>query len=140
LIIASDGNCKGYLEKKSQLMGYAEKSKFQYLNILVFAIPDPHIERWYIADPQAFNEAIGSTTLPVLPSYKCERGYYKRAMRDAIVSSKVMVQFGGYEYGGRIVEEMDLYTAAKNERSLKHFIDDLRDGLKRISGNLGNNP
>lgn len=27
LIVASDGNCKGYVEKRNQLVGYAEKAK-----------------------------------------------------------------------------------------------------------------
>jgi len=133
LIIASDGNCKGYLEKKNQLMGYAEKAKFPHLVMLIFAIPDPHIERWYMADPQGFNKAIGAGALPVLPAYKCERGLYKKVMREAIASSGIMPQFGGYEYGERIVQEMDLYEAAKVDSSLKHFLDDLSDALTRLN-------
>jgi len=43
IVVASDGNCKGYLEKKNQLLGYAEKAGFPRFDILVFAIPDPHI-------------------------------------------------------------------------------------------------
>ena len=132
LIVASDGNCMGYVDKKTQLLGYAKKAKFSQPDNLIFAIPDPHIERWYMDDPQGFNKAIGSGALPALPQYKCEKGLYKKVMRDAIVSSEVTPQFGGYEYGEKIVEEMDLYGAAKNDPSLKHFIDDLSDTLIRI--------
>lgn len=133
LIVGSDGNCMGYLDKKNQLLGYAEKTKFPRPDILIFAIPDPHIERWYMLDPQGFNKAIGAGALPILPTYKCERGLYKKVMREAIASSGIMAQFGGYEYGERIVEEMDLYEAAKADSSLKHFIDDLSDALTRIT-------
>jgi hypothetical protein len=98
----------GYVDKRAQLLGYAEKAKFPDPDNLVFAIPDPHIERWYLDDPQGFNKAIGTGALPVLPHYKCEKGLYKKVMRDAIASSGVAAQFGGYEYGEKIVEEMDL--------------------------------
>lgn len=132
LIVASDGNCMGYQDKKKQLLGYAEKAKFPRLDILTFAIPDPHIEKWYVADPKGFNRAIGSGALPTLPPYKCEKGRYKGVMREAIASSDVSPQFGGYEYGEKIVEEMDFYEATRTDQSLKHFIDDLRGVLKRI--------
>jgi hypothetical protein len=131
LIIASDGNCEGYRKKKQQLLGFAEKIKFSQLDILLFAIPDPHIERWYMNDPKGFNQAIGSGIMPVLPTYKCEKGFYKKVMRDALLSSNVKPQFGGYEYGEKIVEVMDIYAAAKNDSSFKHFIDDLKDAFTR---------
>lgn len=133
LIIASDGNCMGYLDKKKQLLGYAEKAKFPRPDILIFAIPDPHVERWYMNDPQGFSKAIGSGALPALPQYKCEKGLYKKVMRDAIASSDVKPQFGGYEYGEKIIEEMDLYQATKADNSLKHFIDDLSSAITRIT-------
>lgn len=132
LIVASDGNCKGYQEKKNQLLKFAEKVKLSRADTLVLAVPDPHIERWYMSDPQAFNRAFGSGVLPVLPAYKCEKSHYKKIMQDAISSSKVRPLFGGYEYGERIVEEMDLYEAAKADASLKHFMDDFGDAIKQM--------
>jgi hypothetical protein len=132
LIVASDGNCKGYQEKKNQLLKFAEKVKLSRSDTLVLAIPDPHIERWYMSDPKAFNQAFGSGILPVLPTYKCEKSYYKKIMQDAIASSKVRPLFGGYEYGERIVEEMNLYEAAKADASLKHFMDDFGDAIKQM--------
>lgn len=138
LIVASDGNCQGYIQKRNQLIGYAEKSKIDHLdfNRFIFAIPDPHIEKWYMNDPKGFNAAIGSGVLPVLPPYKCEKGLYKKIMKDTIASSCVTPQFGGYEYGERIVEEMDFYEAGKADSSLKHFINDLGSALQRIKEQL----
>lgn len=132
IVVASDGNCNGYLEKRNQLLGYAKRVKFPMPDILVFAIPDPHIERWYMNDPHGFSRAVGSGELSELPPYKCERGLYKKVMREAIASSGVMPQFGGYEYGEEIVKEMDLYRASKTDKSLKHFIDDLSRALTRL--------
>jgi hypothetical protein len=134
LIVASDGNCKGYVEKKHQLLGYAEKAKIAFLDKIVFAIPDPHIEKWYLNDPNGFNRALGSGVLPVLPPYKCEKGVYKKVMKDVIASSDIAPQFGGYEYGERIVEEMDLYDAGKADSSLKHFLEDIGNALQRLKG------
>ena len=54
-------------------------------------------------------------------------------MRDAIASSGIAPQFGGYEYGEKIVEEMDLYEGSKFDNSLKHFIDDLSSSLTGIT-------
>ena len=68
LIVASDGNCKGNVEKRDQLMRYAQKDIVAFVDRLVCAIPDPHIEKWYMSDPKGFNRAIGSGILPVLPS------------------------------------------------------------------------
>lgn len=132
LIIASDGNCKGYTAKKDQLFSYANKLRFPRSDILVFAIPDPHIERWYMDDPHGFHIAIGSGQIPRLPGYKCERRLYKRVMGEAIATSEIRPQFGGYEYGEKIVKAMDLYKAAKADNSLKHFVDDLRYVLRRV--------
>ncbi len=81
-------------------------------------------------DPRGFNKAVGSRALP---AYKCERGVYKKIMKEAIASSEITPLFGGYEYGERIVEEMDLYNAAKKDVSLKHFIDDLSNAFTRIT-------
>jgi hypothetical protein len=36
---------------------------------------------------------------------------------------------GGIEFAEDLVASMDLYRAGKNEKSLKHFVDDLRAGL-----------
>ena len=132
LIIASDGNCKGYLNKKTELLNYSDQFNFPRSDIIVFAIPDPHIERWYMDDPHGFRNAMGSGALPDLPRYKCEKGFYKRVMREAIASAKVEPQFGGYEYGEKIVDRMDFYKACKEDHSLKHFLDDLRSLLTRI--------
>jgi hypothetical protein len=132
LIVASDGNCKGYQEKKNQLLKIAQNARFSQTELLVFAVPDPHIERWYMSDPQAFNRAFGSGILPILPRYKCKKGHYKKVMQDAIANAEVKPQFGGYEYGQKIVQEMDLYEVARADASLKHFVEDLGDAIKRL--------
>ncbi len=54
--------------------------------------------------------------------------------KRVIASSDIAPQFGGYEYGERIVEEMDLYDAGKADSSLKHFLEDIGNAWQRLKG------
>ncbi len=131
LVVAIDGNCQGYMEKRNEIQQIAELH--EYPGQLVCAIPDPHIERWYIADPPGFQQAIEARIQPSLPAYKCERGRYKRAMLDVFADVDVRPLMGGAEYGREIVAAMDLYTAQKVDAALKHFVDDLKAVLLPVA-------
>jgi hypothetical protein len=72
LVVAVDGNCKGYQERKKQLE-YPLKSTPSLEERVVFAVPDPHIERWYILDQKAFKYGVGINKSPMLPPYKCKK-------------------------------------------------------------------
>jgi hypothetical protein len=67
---------------------------------LVCAVPDPHIERWYLEDQRALKAVLPGARPPKL-SYRCERGRYKQARRQAIRDAGVEPLLGGAEYGGR---------------------------------------
>ena len=67
LIIARDGNCKSYQERKNEmekLVGLSLKC------LVVYAIPDPHIERWLLLDSRAFKKAVGVGCKA--PDLKCD--------------------------------------------------------------------
>jgi len=100
---------------------------------LVCAIPDPHIERWYIADPEGLQQAIGAGVRPVPPAYKCERGRYKRAILGVFADVGIKPLLGGAEYGNDVVEAMDLYAAQQADPALKHFVDHLKEALSPFS-------
>gem|GEM_PF-191020 len=124
IVVAIDGNCTGYTQKRSEITAIKEQTG--YGGQLVCAVPDPHIERWYLADGIACQKAIRSTAPPDCPAYKCEKGRYKNALGEAIRSAGVITLLGGAEFGPQIVEEMDFYRAGQNDSSLKHFIEELR--------------
>jgi len=44
LVVALDGNCKGYAKRARQIQKVVESSGFE--ERLICCIPDPHIERW----------------------------------------------------------------------------------------------
>jgi hypothetical protein len=135
LVVTIDGNCQGYTEKYNEITQLA--AKYEHAGNLVCAIPDPHIERWYIADPAGLQKALDASTQPELPSYKCERARYKQAIRDVFANVGIRPLLGGVEYGDAVVNAMDLYTAQQADPALKHFVENLQAALspfaRRIS-------
>ncbi len=133
LIVAIDANCQGYQERRGEILRLVKQPEVRWQ--VVCAVPDPHIERWYLSDPTALPRALGSfykgrAQEVTLPPYKCRRGWYKQALRRAIEENAGFVPpLGGTEYGQEIAEAMDLYRACKEDRTLKNFVDDLKEAF-----------
>jgi hypothetical protein len=123
ILAATDANCSSYVERRNLLEGVvADFTQFRYL--MVYAIPDPHIERWMMADAEAFRAVFGRGC--TLPALKCERALYKKLLSQEIFNSGIRAPFGGREYAGDVVREMNLPRAERNEASLGHLLTDLR--------------
>lgn len=135
LVVAIDGDCRGYRERRDEIQTIAEQSG--YPGPVICAVPDPHIERWYLADPRALQQVLEVSHIPEVPTYKCERGRYKQALRDAIRQTDVIAPLGGLEYGSDIAEVLDLYTVSKTDAGFKHFVDELRAGLAPFARGQG---
>lgn len=106
LVVAMDGNCRGYNERARELKQCAERAQYPALDRIVSAIPDPHIERWYLIDADVVRKALNTSRGPDIPAYKCEKGYYKRVLWGAVRSAGVKSQLGGVEYGERIIQNI----------------------------------
>ncbi|MCC7352742.1 MAG: DUF4276 family protein [Anaerolineae bacterium] len=132
LVVAIDGNCHGYQERREEIRTFVARS--QYPGLVVYAVPDPHIERWYLADPHGFQQALETAIVPQVPAYKCERGRYKQALRDAIRQTGIIAPLGGAEYGSDIASALDLYTVGKADTGFKHFIEELQEGVSSLMG------
>jgi len=128
LVIAIDGDCRGYREVRDEIHTTVEQSG--YAGQVAYAVPDPHIERWYLADPRGLQRVLNIKTIPDVPTYKCARDRYKRALRDAVRQVGVIAPLGGVEYGPDIAQALDLYAVGKADSGFKHFIDELRVGLR----------
>lgn len=129
VIVAIDGNCS-YSTRRREIEGAAGKS---LRDQLVIACPDPHIERWYLADPVSFVEVIGHPV--AVGSEKCVRDHYKKIVTDAIISAgHPPSHLDGVEYADDLAKEMNLYRAGKNVRSLHTFVKDFRNRLKVLTG------
>jgi len=127
VVVAIDANCLAFSAARKSVVA-AVRPEFE--SICVPACPDPHIERWYLADPQAFARVVGGT--PTVPKHKCERDVYKQALAQAVTEAGHPRGLDGIEFGPELAEEIDLYRAACSESSLKHFIEDWTGKLKRL--------
>ncbi len=56
LIVAIDANCSSLTKQKREILRTTERDLGDRL---VMASPDPHIERWYMADPASFKQVVG---------------------------------------------------------------------------------
>lgn len=124
VVVAIDGNCSKFAKARDDVRKLANP---MVADRLIVASPDPHIERWYMADPQAVSEALGCA--PPNLKQKCERGYYKEVLRNLIASSGRMSLLGGTETASDLIDRMDLYRAGKNDASFKAFLGDLKAKL-----------
>lgn len=121
LVVAIDTNCSPFAETRSEI---EEATRHELRTLLVTACPNPHIERWFMADLKSFHRVVGHR--PALGTAKCERGYYKDHLKDAVRYGGHPQTLGGIEFASALVEEMSLYRAGRADRSLKVFVDNLR--------------
>ena len=128
LVVAIDGNCSSFTETSRNIQ---RATREPFVHMLVTACPDPHIERWYLADPKSFQAVVGIQ--PRVSSQKCARGHYKQMLTTAIAGAGHPLTLGGVEFGRELADHMDFFRAGKNDSSLKAFVGDLRRGLRRAS-------
>jgi len=126
VVIGIDANCKKYVQARQEIEAQAVPDLRE---CMIIACPDPHIERWYMADPEGFALAVGAT--PPALKRKCGRDVYKTLLRNTIHQAGHLAPLGGIEFAPELVERMDLFQAGKNDKSFKAFTDDLRSSLVR---------
>jgi Domain of unknown function (DUF4276) len=129
LIVAIDANCQGVQAVTRDILEVARREGFP--GRVVTAVPDPHIELWYLADGAAIFEAIGvQGSQPTLPPYKCERARYKTLLRDAFRAVGIDPPAGGSEYGADIAAAVDLARARTQADDFASFVADARSALR----------
>ena len=135
LVVAIDGNCKGHNDRIKQLDCYV-KENHPFRGKVIYAVPDPHIERWYLMDQRALKLGIGLDKAPSLPSYECKKGssYYKKILRQVLQDSNISSLLGGAEYAERIVDNIEnLESLGRQNAGFEVFVADLRHMLKSKS-------
>ena len=127
LVVSIDSNCTTFAQTRSEI---ESATRTELRDLLVAACPNPHIERWFMADPNSFHGVVGHR--PALGPEKCERGYYKNELKKAVRSGGHPQTLGGIEFARALATEMDLYRAGRTDNSLKAFVDDLRTRIRRL--------
>lgn len=126
LVIAIDGNCRGRTARIRQLEKYISRNH-PLRGKVVYAVPNPHIERWYMMDQRAFKNGVGIDKAPAMPAYKCRKDYYKSLLHQALAEANVGSMLGGVEYADNIVNNItSLDSLGSQNAGFKTFIDDLR--------------
>jgi hypothetical protein len=125
LVLLIDSNCSGWSQSRRHLEEAIDQRLFPRYAI---GCPDPHVERWCLADPGAVQQVLG-TSPPPDPG-KCERNFYKTLLRKTIREAGQPILTTEMEYAPDLVDAMDLFRAGKNQASLRHFVDELRSGLQ----------
>jgi hypothetical protein len=130
LVVGSDANCKGFVECRKQIEGEVTDTPYP---ALVAAIPDPHVERWFLLDPPALETAAETKLKFPTVKYKCEKNRYKTILREILLESGVVPPLGGLEFGPLIAEKMNLYKAGKEDHGFADFIEGVRVWLKQVA-------
>lgn len=125
LLVAIDGNCQKVAHVRQHIDQEIERSEVS-VPYTVCAVPNPHIERWYLEDQRALAQVLPGAQSSKL-RYKCERDRYKKALREAIRKAGVEPLLGGAEYGEEIANALD---PEQMNKSFKKFWDDLKRALK----------
>lgn len=126
LIIGIDANCHGYAERRKEVDEHAGR----LIDRVVHAIPDPHIERWFLLDGNAFKSVLGRGCQA--PDKKCEKSRYKCMLAQAIRDAGVKPLFGGIEYAEGLANIMDLKHASKLDNAFGRFVSEYKAILNRL--------
>lgn len=118
IIVATDANCVGVNNRIKELGSPVASAP------VVLAVPDPHIERWLLLDGAAFRAVFGRGC--DAPDQKCSRDLYKQRLLEAIRDAGITPLLGGIEYAEDIIANMNIDRAARADRSLSRFVDDIR--------------
>jgi hypothetical protein len=124
LVLIIDANCQGWHPVEKEVKRAIAEGVFPHS---VVGCPDPHIERWYFADPQGFHQVVGVS--PPQEQDKCERDFYKKLLSATLTKANVEVLTGPEELAPDLAEKMDLYRAGKSQPSLGAFVKALRAAL-----------
>ena len=129
LIIVADGNCKGVMGRRKEFS--SEQLISQLGERVVYAVPNPHIERWMMVDPRAFKKVFGKGCR-ALPAVKCVKGEYKRILREEFRNADFVPALGGREYASEIVEAMDIDSASRADSAFSDCVKSLRGLMNRL--------
>lgn len=128
MVVALDANCRGYTKRRDHLDANVGELK----DLVIHAIPDPHIERWLLLDSEAFKHVVGRGCCA--PDDKCEKQRYKKLLAKAVLDAGIQPLLGGVEYAEELAERMNVQRVCDRDVSFNRFIQELRtwlNGLKR---------
>lgn len=125
-LVMIDANSTGWRPMLRQIQEAVDASL--YSNVII-GCPDPHVEVWCTADPQAF-QSLFSAPVP-RPPVRSGRLVYKQWLTDALEQAGVLVLTHPMEICLDLIPEMDMARACRNDASLNHLVCAIRAWLAR---------
>lgn len=123
IVAAIDANCKGYNGKRREIDN-VKPQDFPLHIPFIYAIPDPHIERWILIDSAAFKAAFGKGC--DAPDQKCEKDRYKDILNRAIIAAGGEITINWTEHAETILGYMDVSALCRADESIRKFVDECR--------------
>lgn len=120
IIVGTDGNREGFSERKEAI----DQVTSSFTDLVICAIPDPHIERWLLLDSTAFKTVLGKGCQA--PDQKFEKDRYKKLLIEAVLEAGLIPILGGIEHTADIVNAMDFQRVAQSDRSFRRFLTALQ--------------
>ncbi len=139
LLVLIDSDCEAQATQ-TRLREITEGIRQRGTPQVVAGIPIPHVEAWYLCDPEAVWKALGEGVPPEFmqkkrPAWKelfrlrkadCQIDYKDR-LRDFLSSLGIQPISGGAEYGESLARNID---PKRMPRDLKEFWEALRNALR----------
>ena len=125
VIVATDSNCAGYVERRKRMQHAAEPIR----DSVAYAIPDPHVERWLLLDSAAFKSVLGKACRT--PDLRCDRDRYKGLLVQAVRETGTTPLLGGMEHAREIVRHMDLARLQRADKSFGDLLEELHSRFRR---------
>ncbi len=122
IIVAIDSNCNSVQSRRREI---ESKVPSQFLDFVICAVPDPHVERWLLIDSAAFRTVLRKGC--AAPDDKCDKDRYKQLLANAVKDAGVRPYLGGMEHAESIVNAMDLVKVGLRDRpSFGKLLRDIR--------------
>lgn len=126
LVVLVDANTAGRGARLEEIERSIDLGAFPHA---VVGIPDPCVERWFLADPPSFAQRFSSPERPISPS---DSRCWKRELEAALLRAEEIVVGGGAEFADEIVEVMDFFRAGKESPTLRAFVDEVRGAIRQL--------
>lgn len=126
IIVGTDSNCQRVSARKREIDQVISAT---FTDLVICAIPEPHIERWLLLDSAAFKTVLGKGC--PAPDQKCERDRYKLLLIEAVRNAGVVPISGGIEHTEALVNSMNLQRLETRNDSLGQLLKALQTQFKK---------
>ena len=124
VIVGTDSNCERLMDRENEI----KQVTSDLMDLVITMIPEPHIERWFLLDSEAFKEVYGKGCQK--PDQKCERDRYKKMLLNAIYQATKTAPIDGTERIDELVNAMDFQRLIQSDRSIRRFLTPLHQQFR----------